>query len=103
MKTKFRSSKELQQGIPHGSILRSFQFNTHINDLFYALFDVDDCNYAGDTAPFVCDQSIENLLRKLENNAEIAISWFDCNYIKMNNDKCHLMILGNKHEHKAKN
>ena len=29
----------------------------------------------------------------------IAVEWFENNYIKMNSDKCHLFILGNKFEH----
>ena len=35
---------------------------------------------------------------KLEKNGEIAISHFQCNCMKMNNDKCHLLISGNKCE-----
>lgn len=41
---------------------------------------------ADDTRPFACDQNIENVLAKLENNAEIAMSCFEYNYMKMNND-----------------
>ena len=53
-----------------------------MNDLFFILSDVDDI------ASFVCDL----------HTGEIAISWCECNYMKMNNEKCHLLISGNKDE-----
>ena len=52
-----------------------------------------------DTTPFVCDESLENVVSKLEHDTEIAICWFDSNYMKLNTDKCHLLMAGNKHEH----
>ena len=95
----FSSWKELIQGVPQGSILGPLLFNIYINDLFFILSDIEICNFADDTTPFVCDLSIETVLSKLENNSEIAISWFECNYMKMNSDKCHLLIGGKKYEH----
>ena len=47
---------------------------------------------------YVCDISLEDLVRKLENVGEIAISHFQCNYMKINNGKCYLLISGNKRE-----
>ena len=94
--TNFSSWTELIQGVPQGSILGPLLFNIYINDLFFVLTDVEICNFADDTTPFVCNQSIEEVLSKLEINAEIAISWFECNYMKMNSDKCHLILAGNK-------
>ena len=29
----------------------------------------------------------------------MAIEWFESNYFKLNTDKCHLLVAGNKHEH----
>ena len=34
----------------------------------------------------------------LEHNSELAIAWFEMNYMKLNTDKYHLLILGNKNE-----
>ena len=39
------------------------------------------------------------LLQKLEHNSELAIAWFEANYMKLNTGKCHLLISRNKHEH----
>ena len=63
------------------------------------LNECEICNYADDTTPFVCDESLENVVSKLEHDTEIAICWFDSNYMKLNTDKCHLLMAGNKHEH----
>ena len=46
----------------------------------------------------MCDSSLENFLNRLEHDANLAIEWFDCNYMKLNEDKCHLIISGHKSE-----
>ena len=63
--------------------------------LFFFLKNTDDCNFADDTTPFVCDENLEVIVRKLEENSDLAISWFQNNYMKLNTDKCHLL----KYEH----
>ena len=42
---------------------------------------------------------LSNLLRRLEHDSLIILEWFECNYMKMNEDKCHFLIAGNKYEH----
>ena len=34
----------------------------------------------------------------MERNSNIAIDWFQNNYMKMNSDKCHLLVVGHKFE-----
>ena len=63
------------------------------------LNECEICSYADDTTPFVCDEILENVVSKLEHDTEIAICWFDSNYMKLNTDNCHLLMAGNKHEH----
>ena len=45
-----------------------------------------------------CDSSLEDLVNRLEHDANLAIEWFDCNYMKLNQDKSHLIISGHKSE-----
>ena len=41
---------------------------------------------------------MEIVLLKLENNVETAINWFAYNHMKMNPDKCHLLVAGHRWE-----
>ena len=34
----------------------------------------------------------------MEDNAHLAIEWLQSNCIKLNQDKCHLLVSGYKHE-----
>ena len=73
-------------------------FNIYINDIFFALKGVDICNFADDTTEYVCDSNLKTVLETLEHNSELAIAWFEMNYMKLSTDKCHLLISGNKNE-----
>ena len=44
----------------------------------------------------MCYSSLEDLVNSLEHGASLAIEWFDSNYMKLNQDKCHLIISGHK-------
>ena len=82
-----------------GSSYREYTvFNIYFNDLFFILEETESINYADDTNLYACDMDLSNLIRKLECDAPIAIEWFECNYMKLNNDKCHFIVAGNKHE-----
>ena len=74
-------------------------FNIYLNDLFYILNDVDICNYADDTTPNVCDSSLKVVIEKLEKSSQLAIKWFNHNYMKLNAEKCEFLIRGYRFEH----
>ena len=71
-------------------------FNIYINDLFFLVTDTEICNYADDTTIFSCGYEIDNILETLERDANLLSDWFVDNYMKMNDDKSHLLIFGNK-------
>ena len=73
-------------------------FNIYINDLFWLNEETDICNYADDTTPHACDTEIQNLIRRLEHDCLLAIEWFDNNYMVLNEDKCHFLMAGYRHE-----
>ena len=78
-------------------LLRSFQIvvgKVFLNDLFYILDVTKVCNYADDTTLHACDDSLKQLISRLEHDCYLAINWFENNYMKLNTDKCHLMISG---------
>ena len=96
--TTFSSWTKLLQAVPEGSFLGPILFNIYINDIFFALKGVDICNFADDTTPYVCDSNLKSVLETLKHSSELAIAWFEMNYMKLNTDKCHLLISGNENE-----
>ena len=44
----------------------------------------------------LCDGNDENSSNKLESETPILSEWFQNNYMKLNSDKCYLMIFGEK-------
>ena len=66
--------------------------------MFYLENDCDVCNFADDTTPYACDTNLESLMSRLEFATDQAIEWFGINYMKLNVDKCHLIIGGHKEE-----
>ena len=58
----------------------------------------DVCNFADDTTFHACDSSLEDLINRIEHDVNLAIAWFDFNYMKLNEDKCHLFISDHRSE-----
>ena len=54
----------------------------------------DVCNFADDTNFFACDSDLKHLMERLEHDTKLAIEWFENNYMKLNEDKCHLLVAG---------
>ena len=94
----FSDWTELSQGVPQGSVLGPLLFNIYLNDLFFVLDGIDICNFADDTTPYICGKNLSEVLEELEKHSEKALQWFEYNFMKMNPDKCHLLISGYKHE-----
>ena len=79
-------------GVPQGSILGPLLFNIYLNDIFHFVNKCDIANYADDTTPFTIDKTMDALLDSLEKDVNILNKWFQDNYLKLNADKCHLLI-----------
>ena len=90
----FSSWAELIQGVPQGSVLVPLHFNTYLNGLFYLAESTEVCNFADDTTFFACNKDVKTLISRLKHDSYLAIEWFESRYMKLNQDKCHLLLSG---------
>ena len=87
---------QLLQRVSQGSVFGPVLFNTYINEIFFALKGIDICKFADSITPYVCDSNLKSLLETSDHNYELAIACFEMNYMKLNTNKCHLLVSGNK-------
>ena len=93
----FSKCTNLLQGAPQGSVLGPLLFDIYLNDLFFLVDYTEVCIFADDTTFLACDKDLEFLINSLKHDSFLAIEWFRNNYMKLNKDKCHLLIGGYKH------
>ena len=60
--------------------------------MFFEQTDVNFAAYADDNTLYFCGKNLEVLLSKLQICALKLFEWFSNNYMKMNSDKCHLIL-----------
>ena len=73
-------------------------FIIYVKDIFFFLKDVGMCNFADDTTTYICGKNLENVLKSLEKISMLLIHCCENDYMKLNTDKCYLIVLGYKHE-----
>ena len=52
-----------------------------------------DNNFAEDTTFFAWDINLKFFIEKLEHNTKLATELFQSNYMKLNGDKCPLLVV----------
>ena len=86
--TNFSSWSELLLGVHQEPILGPLLFNIYLIDLFYLI----EC--ANDITFHACDSDWKDLITRLEHDFLLAIEWFQTNYMKLNEEKCHSLKSG---------
>ena len=94
----FSTWQELLQGVPQGPVLGPLLFNIYLNNSFFLTESTDVCNFADDTTFYACDRNLNDLINRLEHDSFLATEWFENNSMKLNDDKCHLLVSGHKYE-----
>ena len=95
----FSSWEELTQGVPQGSVLGPLLFNIYLNHLFHLSECTNVCNFADDTTFYACNKDLSSLINRFEHDSLLAIEWFENHHMKLNQEKCHLLVS----RHKRKN
>ena len=88
----FSCWKDIEYGVPQGSILGPLLFNIHLCDLFYFLEDLDIASYADDTTIYTVKENKESVINALEASSLPLFTWFNNNFMKANSDKSHILL-----------
>ena len=60
--------------------------------MFFIIEDTNIANYANDNTPYVSANNMSGVINSLEEASEILFKWFNDNLMKINADKCYLLI-----------
>lgn len=89
------SWRDIDIGVPQGSILGPLLFNIYINDIFLFMTDseVSMCNYADDNTLYTADQDPSTMMKRAQDSMIIISKWYRDNGLQLNADKCQLIVL----------
>ena len=93
IKLSFSTWSKIKYGVLWRLKLGPLLFNINTLDMFFEQKDVNFAAYADDNTPYFCDKNLEVLLSKLQICALKLLEWFSNNYMEMNSDKCHLILV----------
>ena len=78
-------------GVPQRSIPVSLLFNIFLCDVFWIMRETDFVSYADDNSPYILGDSIDDVIKSLENHSINLLQWFLDSQMKRNSDRCHLI------------
>ena len=91
----FSSWKEVKLSIPQGSVLGPLLFNIFSNGIFFLPNETEICNYADDTI-YCSHQELQEVTIRLVNDTAKLSTWFAGNFMKLNEEKCYLLVFREK-------
>ena len=92
-KLSFSTWSKIEYGVLRGFILGPLLFNINILDMFFEQKDVNFAAYADHNTRYCFDKNLEVLHSKFQICALKPLEWFSNNYMQMNSDKWHLILV----------
>ena len=92
----FSGLKEIEIGVPQGSVLGPLLFNIFLNDIFYFINNGNLWNYADDNTLYSIRKSLNMVKENLNINSLSMQKWFYENHMVLNPGKCYYLVLGNR-------
>ena len=93
---QFSSWLDIVVGVPQGSILGPLLFNIFLCDMFLFCNDIGFASYADDNTPYCIGKTTQEVISQLEKSSKSIFEWFENNGMKVNPDKCHLLLSKNE-------
>jgi hypothetical protein len=96
--TKLSSHLSLTSGVPQGGILSPMVFTIYSADLQYWVIKAKIFNYADDTSSSCSDKEAGMVIKDLETDARLILSFMASNGLMANTKKTVFMMLNNKRQ-----
>ena len=90
----FSKCQNIETSVPQGSILDPLLVKTFVCDLFLILDNTYFASYADDNTPYTINQNTDSVTKSLEELSIPLLIWFKEKKLKLNLDKCHLIVSG---------
>ena len=86
---------DIISGVPQGSIVGPILFNIFFNDFFYVILIASSHNYVDDNTLTSFGKTLEDLIKILERDCKVALTWFRNNEMMVNPNKSQAILLNN--------
>ena len=84
---------DIISGVPQGSIVDPILFNIFFNGFFYVMLIASADNYADDNTLTSFVKTLEDLIKKLEHECEVALTWIRNNKMMVNPNRFQAILL----------
>lgn len=88
----FSKRQNIETDIPHGSILGPLLVNIFVCNVFLILDITYFASFADANTTYTINQNTGSAIKSLEELSTSHLGWFKGNKLKVNLDRCHLIV-----------